>query len=61
MTSGMPSQLLGTGSTGTILRPLRGITSRCELEDEISAVRDSSGLVLMSLGQESDREGELVS
>ena len=28
---------------------------------EISAVRDSSELLLMGLGQESDREGEVVS
>ena len=28
---------------------------------EISAVRDSLGLLLMGLGQESDREGEMVS
>ena len=28
---------------------------------EISAVRDSLGLLLMGLGQESDKEGELVS
>ena len=56
-----PRNRLGWGPPRTLSGPIRGITSRCELEDEISAVRDSSDLVLMSLGQESDREGELVS
>ena len=61
-TSGKPSQSLGKGSTGTISRGLF-VASRAgvSLGTDISAVWDSSGLPPMGLGQESGREGEVVS
>ena len=61
-TSGMPSQSPRMGVHRGHSRVL-SVASRAgvSLKAQDSKVSDTSGLLLMSLGQESDREGELVS
>ena len=62
MTSGMPSQPPRMGSTGDNLEPSPWHHEPVwACRPEISAVRDGSGLLLMGQGQESGREGEVVS
>ena len=57
---------LGIASDGVHRRQSRALSvaSRAGVSlrrPKVSAVRDSSGLLLMGLGQEGDREGEMVS
>ena len=62
MASVMPSQSPRMGSTGDNLEPSpwhHEPVRACR--PKISAVWDGSGVLLMGLGQEGDREGEVVS
>ena len=62
MTSVKPSESPRMGSTGDNLEPFPWHHEPVwACRPKVSAVWDSSGVLLMGMGQESDREGEVVS